>query len=279
MKTPLLSSNQTIAVAYLARGADKDSLSSFERFLSSYKRNSSGVEHSLYVIFKGFENEVDLEKAKGLFSSVPYTPAFLADDSFDIGAYIEWARMVQEDLICVFNTGSEILAPDWLRKLAANLAMPNVGLVGATASYESLRNYNSAFQAFPNIHIRSTAFMIDRDLFCNITKDLRIATKLDAFHFESGPKSITRQVLAQGKNTLLIGRNGRGYSPPFWPESDTFRQGMQKNLLVSDNQTRNYLAMPWKEKREFVIRTWGEYLSWKALQPIECIWSKEGRVI
>lgn len=268
METHLLSSNQAIAIAYLARGADKDSLSSFERFLSSYKRYSSGVEHSLYVIFKGFEHDVDLEKARGLFSSVPYTPVFLADASFDIGAYIEWARMVEEDLICILNTGSEILAPNWLRKLAVNLAMPNVGLVGATASYESLSESNSAFKAFPNIHIRSTAFMIARGLFCNITKDLRIATKLDAYLFESGPKSLTRQVLARGKNTLLVGRNGRGYSPPFWPASDTFRQGMQKNLLVSDNQTRNYLAMPWNEKRECVIRTWGEYLSGKVLASI-----------
>lgn len=265
METPLLSSKQTIAVAYLARGADKDSLYSFERFLSSYKRYCSGVGHSLYVIFKGFEHDVDLEKAKGLFSSVPYTPVFLADDSFDIGAYMEWARMVEEDFICVFNTGSEILAPDWLRKLAANLAMPNVGLVGATASYESLRNIDRAFQAFPNIHIRSTAFMIDRGLFCKITKDLRVSTKLDAYHFESGPKSLTRQVLAGGKNIMVVGRNGRGYLPPFWPKSDTFRQGMQKNLLVSDNQTRNYFALPWNGKRDYVIRTWGKYLSGKAL--------------
>ena len=257
METHLFSSNQTIAVAYLARGADKYSFASFERFLSSYKRNSSGVEHSLYVIFKGFENDVEREKARVLFRSVPFTPVFLADDSFDIGAYIEWANMVEEDLICVFNTASEILAPDWLRKLAVNLALPNVGLVGATASYESLNELNSAFKAFPNIHIRSTAFMIDRSLFCNITRDLRIATKLDAHLFESGLKSLTRQVLTQGKNILLVGSNGRGYSPSFWPASDTFRRGMQKNLLVSDNQTRNFLEMPWNEKREFVIRTWG----------------------
>src|SRR3546814_5122769 len=71
----------------------------------------------------------------------------------------------------VFNTASEILAPDWLRKLAINLAMPNVGLVGATASYESLNEFNSSFPAFPNVHIRSTAFMIDRKLFLNRSEE------------------------------------------------------------------------------------------------------------
>lgn len=255
----LFSSNQTIAVAYLARGADKNWSLSCERFVDSYRRNPAGVNHSLYVIFKGFAHNSDLEKAKAFFLGVPYKPVFLRDDRFDIGAYIEWANMIEEELICVFNTPSEILAPDWLYKFAINLAMHNVGLVGATASYESLNELNSAFRVFPNIHIRSNAFMIDRKLFCATTEGLEIINKIDAFHFESGPKSLTRQVLARGKDILLVGRNGRGYSPKFWGNSDTFRQGMQKNLLVADNQTRNYAALPWNEKREFVMRTWGDF--------------------
>lgn len=256
----MYSLNQTIAVAYIARGADKDWLLSSERFLDSYKCNQSGIKHSLYVIFKGFMHNTDLEKAKALFNSIPYKPVYLGDDSLDIGAYIEWANMIEEDLICVFNTASEILVPDWLRKLAINLAMQNVELVGATGSYESLNALNSAFPIFPNIHIRSTSFMIDRKLFVDITKGQKIANKIDAFHFESGPESLTQQVLAKGKDILLVGRNGRGYSPQFWATSDTFRQGTQKNLLVADNQTRNFSLFPWNEKREFVIRTWGKYI-------------------
>ncbi len=256
----MFSSNQTIAVAYLARGADRNWFLSFERFLNSYRCNPSGVEHSLYVIFKGFVNNTDLEKAKALFSSVPHKPVFLGDENLDIGAYIEWANMVEKDLICVFNTASEILAPDWLRKFSVNLALPNVGLVGATASYESLNEWHGAFPIFPNIHIRSTGFMMDRALFLSITKDIKIADKIDAFHFESGPKSLTRQVIAKGKEVLLVGRNGRGYSPRFWAASDIFRQGTQKNLLIADNQTRNFFALSWPAKREFVNRTWRKYI-------------------
>lgn len=257
----LFSLNKTIAIAYLARGADKDWLLSFERFLGSYGRNDSGVKHSLYVIFKGFEHNAELEQARALFRCVPHEAVFLGDDSFDVGAYIEWANGIEEELICVFNTASEILAPDWLRKLVVNLVMPNVGLVGATASYESLDDLNIGFPAFPNIHIRSTCFMIDRRLFCDLTKGYEIADKWDAYLLESGPKSLTRQVLAIGKEILLVGRNGRGYSPKFWASSDTFRQGFQKNLLVADNQTRNFSALPWGEKRVFSLRSWGEYLS------------------
>lgn len=268
----------TIAVAFLARGADLDWRSSCERFLRSYQRYRPGADHSLYVIFKGFPDDRALDEGKTLFSSVPHTPVFLSDDRFDIGAYIEWANQIDEDIICVFNTASEILAEDWLRKLQVNLAMPNVGVVGATGSYESLKEWHRAFPVFPNIHIRSTAFMIDRKLFCHITKGLVIANKLDAFYFESGPQSMTRQVLASGGEPLLVGRNGRGYSPKWWPMSDTFRQGTQCNLLVADNQTRNFAALPWWEKRQFVFRTWGNYireefmLRQKALDPGPLHW-------
>ncbi|MCP3671476.1 MAG: hypothetical protein GY814_13815 [Gammaproteobacteria bacterium] len=252
--------NQTIAVAYLARGADKDWLQSCERFFDSYMRNQSGVKHSLYVIFKGFMSDTGVVKAKALFNSTPYKPIYLDGDSLDIGAYIEWASMIDEDLICAFNTASEILAPDWLSKLTINLGLPNVGLVGATASYESSSELNSTFPPFPNVHIRSTAFMIDRKLFLNITEGLKIDSKVDAYHFESGRESLTRKVLVTGKEILLVGRNGRGYSPQSWAASDIYRQGAQNNLLIADDQTRNFSACPWNEKREFVVKTWGKYI-------------------
>jgi hypothetical protein len=250
----------TIAVAFLVRGADLGWRSSCQRFLGSYRRFRPGVEHSLYVIFKGFDDASALNDATSLLSPVPYKPMFLPDDSFDIGAYIAWANQIDEDRVCMLNMSSELLAEDWLRKLAVNLALPNVGLVGATGSYESLHDLDEAIPVFPNIHIRSNAFMINRDSFCGIAKDHVIREKPDAYLFESGPRSMTRQVIAMGQEILLVGRNGRGYSPPWWPTSDTFRLGTQSNLLVGDNQTRNFAALPWMEKRRIEMSTWGKYI-------------------
>lgn len=250
----------TIAVAFLARGADVGWHASCERFLGSYRGCRPGIEHSLYVIFKGFPDASTLDEAKKLFSNVRYKPVFTGDDSFDVGAYIEWANQIDEEIICVFNTASEILAEDWLLKLAVNLALPNVGLVGATGSYETLNEMSQSFPVFPNAHIRSNAFMIDRKAFCHITKGQVVREKLDALHFESGPQSMTRQILAMGREILLVGRNGRGYSPQWWPTSDTLRLGTQSNLLVADNQTRNFTALRWPDKRMFVLRTWGFYI-------------------
>jgi hypothetical protein len=250
----------TIAVAYICRGADPDWHSSCSRFVRSYQRFRPGTAHSLHVIFKGFGDHVPLGEAKALFGLVPHREVFLGDANFDIGAYIEWANQIDEDLICALNSSSEILAEDWLLKLVVNIMLPNVGLVGATASYESIKDWDESFPAFPNVHVRSNAFMIGRELFCRITKSQMIGDKLDAFHFESGPQSLTRKVLKSGLEIRLVGRNGRGYSPEWWPTSDTFRLGRQGNLLVADNQTRSFNEFNWEEKREFVARTWGHYI-------------------
>ena len=255
-----ISSNHTIAVAYLARGADKDSSTSFERFIDSYRRNSAGIDHAFYVIFKGFKCIKEIKEAKALFRRFSYTPVFLDDSSLDIGAYIEWANMVKEDYICSLNTSSEILSPNWLCKLYRNINRPKVGLVGATGSNDSLSELNSVFPKFPNIHIRTTGFMIDRRLFCSITNGVKISCKFDSYYFESGPKSLTRKIMAIEKKILVVGRNGRGYSPKYWSVSDTYRQGAQRNLLIADNQTRDFLAHTWSEKRKFANMTWGKYL-------------------
>lgn len=256
-----LSVTKTIAVAYLVRGADMNWLLSCERFIASYCRHQAGCEHALYLIFKGFSNSADLERAKGIFSHLPYKPLFLGDESFDLGAYIEWANIIEEEFICVLNTASEILSTNWLNKLAVNLLMPNVGLVGATGSYESLHVLNEAFPKFPNIHIRTNAFMIERKLFCGITNEVKLTDKMDAWLLESGPASLTRQVLNKGMDVFLVGQDGCAYPPKFWPLSNIYRCGKQENLLISDNQTRSFSTSLLAEKKVAALSAWGNNIA------------------
>jgi len=248
--------SQSIGVAYIARGADKDWFTSCERFLRSYIENSAGINHTLYIIFKGFSSVEELATAGAIFNCVQHTSIFLSDDNFDIGPYIEWANGINEEIICVLNSGTQIISHDWLYKLAINLLLPNVGLVGATASYESLKDLNPTFPAFRNIHIRSTGFLIKRKLFCELTFGMSMSSKIDAYQFESGRNSLTRMVIGKKLNVLVVGRNGRGYAPKNWINSQTFRLENQSNLLIADNQTRNYLALTWSEKSRCVLRTW-----------------------
>jgi hypothetical protein len=60
---------------------------------------------------------------------------------------------------------------------------------------------------------------------------------------------MTRQVQSRGLQTLVVGRNGQGYSPDSWPRSDTFRQHGQANLLIGDNQTRHFEALSLVDQR------------------------------
>jgi hypothetical protein len=53
---------------------------------------------------------------------------------------------------------------------------------------------------------------------------------------------MTKQLLAAGLKVLVVGRDGRGYEVGEWAQSGTLWQGEQTNLLVSDNQTRDYEA-------------------------------------
>ncbi len=249
-----------IAVCYLARGAEPAWEHAICRFLASYRRYVAGCNLNLYVIFKGFASVAERTRAVSLFEPLQRSVIFTADDTFDIGAYAEAAGQIAEQKICFLNTNAEILGADWLAKLARNLEPPGVGLVGATGSYESLHDLDPRFPKFPNIHIRSNAFMIDRDLFCSIARQFTFRDKLDAFLFESGPEGMTRQILSRGLDALVVGRNGQGYPWRSWPQSNTFRQDGQSNLLIADNQTRHFDALSLAEQRALARWTWGRFL-------------------
>jgi hypothetical protein len=249
-----------IAVIYLLRGADAYWDISCKNFVDSYSKFSAGLPHNLYIIFKGFTSKKELDRAENLLLAISFKKIFLQDNKFDIGAYIESTLYVKENLICFINTTSEIASNLWLSKLSTNLNLPKVGLVGATASFESLKAINNNFPCFPNPHIRSNAFMVKRKLFIKLTKNIKIINKLDAYEFESGVNSITNRVLRNGYKVMLVGANGRGYLPEFWGLSETFRQKAQDNLLIYDNQTRIFYNALFSNKSLIAKNTWGKFL-------------------
>jgi hypothetical protein len=63
---------------------------------------------------------------------------------------------------------------------------------------------------------------------------------MDAYRFECGKDGLTRQILRQGLDVLIVGRDGNGYRVEDWCRSNILYQGEQANLLVADNQTNRY---------------------------------------
>jgi hypothetical protein len=110
---------------------------------------------------------------------------------------------------------------------------------------------------YPNAHIRTNAFMIERQSFLD-TLPSSLITKKDTYLYESGPDSLTRQILRRGKRVVIVGRDGRSYDIDQWPKSGTFRLGDQRNILVQDNQTRAFQSMNSADRNVFVQMTWGD---------------------
>ena len=84
-------------------------------------------------------------------------------------------------------------------------------------------------------------------------------SKFDAYVFESGRTGLTQQVLAMGRRVLVVARDGRTFEPDDWYLSETFWRKDQRNLIISDNQTRAYDASTGEPRRYYSWLAWGPY--------------------
>jgi hypothetical protein len=82
--------------------------------------------------------------------------------------------------------------------------------------------------------------MIRRDDLLQTFSELA-PTKLAALRFESGPASLTKAMGAKSRRVLMVGKT-KAYDIGQWPMINVFRSGAQENLIISDNQTRDFDA-------------------------------------
>jgi hypothetical protein len=223
------------------------------RFVDAYRRFVPGVAHRLVIIFKGFATDEAMTAVRNVFAGLPFEEVHTSDDAFDLGAYRDAVSRVDCDRAAFLNTGSEPLSHNWLAKLDAALGLPAVGIAGATGSFEA----GVGGCDFPNVHVRTNAFMMPASLARELLGELRIVDKRDAHLAEHGLNGLTRKVVQRGLAAVIVGANGRAYAPEWWSGSRTFRQGEQANLLVADNQTRHWDEMTWPERKTSYDATWG----------------------
>lgn len=260
----------------------------FQRFLKSYLANQGGIEHDFIVLFKGFQNQEDTRPYTLLLEGISHRVFHVSDEGYDIGAYLKVAKSLEYEYFCFLNSFSLILDKDWLTKMFQQISRKGVGVVGATGSWQSiytdlqnfvneknsiyrriryhfmlkkwkeqLKEWKEHFDPFPNYHIRSNAFMISRQLLLKLNCGA-IKNKMDAYKFESGNQSLTKQVLNFDMNALVVGKDGKGYEKEEWNKSGTFWQKMQKNLLIADNQTNQYFISTEKVRQKYSFYAWGK---------------------
>jgi hypothetical protein len=240
-------------------------LAPLERFLAAYALHRPGAEHRLLVVLNGFRDESALATPRTALSDVEHDELVLERAEHDLGAYRAATERSSEPRLAFLNSYAEPLVDGWLAALTEPLSAADVGLVGATGSFESALSAAPrplkllralAHPPFPNPHVRTNGFAIDREL-AERLRWPRPRTKGAALRIESGRRGLSRQVRALGYRTLVVGRDGRGYDVADWPSSRTFRSGVQENLLVADNRTVQYAQAGEAERRRLAAMAWG----------------------
>lgn len=261
-------------------------------FLRSYHDHPPGAEHELVIVLNGAQPQgaggtrntgagnaggaLSRETLLAELGETKHRLIVLDRPVPDLAAYGLAARELSQARLCFTNSRSVALTDRWLSMLTRALDEPNVGLAGATASWETqarwirgrarywpyqlarLRRARREYPHFPNPHIRTTSFMLARELVLAL-KLHEVSDKRDAHLLESGRRSITRQIQDRAMRAVVVGCDGRVYGIKNWAVSRTYRSGEQDNLLVADSGTRDWqLASP-RLKRRLSHDAWGEY--------------------
>jgi hypothetical protein len=260
----------------------------FSRFVDSYRKNSGGVAHDLLLVFNGFASDADTLPFLEVLGDRSSSKLLVPTASFDINGYFAAARAVEARFVCFLNSHSVFEDQDWLAKLHAHVSRAEVGIAGATGSYESLYStyreaserykgkplhralafgagrvlarlkFAGSFDPFPNPHIRTNAFMLDRRRMLDLDPGF-LRSKIDAHRFECGKRGMTRRIVESGLGAVVVGKDGQAYEVDRWFESATFRSGDQRNLLVSDNRTRLFAAAAPSLQRRLSFEAWGQH--------------------
>ncbi len=228
-----------------------------ERFLASYGAHAAGADHELLFVLNGFD-----AGAPAPPRSFPGETLALERPLLDLAAYRRAAAHTRAKRLVFINSYGVVLDDGWLGKLDA--ALDGGGLVGCSGSWESarsaaprpLRLLRRAYPAFPNPHLRTSAFGLSRDLLEQLHWP-EPKSKQAALRLEAGGDSLTRQVLARGLPAVVVGRDGASYEPARWPESATFRAGGQQNLLLADNRTEQWEQADPALRRRLEQMAWG----------------------
>lgn len=210
-----------IAVVYLAFNSEGQK--PMWEFFNSYMMHHAGRIHSLIVHH--------------------------AREGQDLLHYRYVALGISSDYVLFLNTHTTIKAHGWLDLMMRQTESRNVNLVGSMGSWESCPNDGVSF---PNPHIRTNGFLVERKKFLEIS-DRRFRTKGECYDFESGPGNMASRL-----SSIVAGADGKGYFLNEMLASRTFRLGGQENLLFSDNQTRHYDAAGPEERARLRELAWGE---------------------
>jgi len=186
----------------------------------------------------------------------------------DKRAYAKACRKITEfSHLLIMNSNAIIHAENWAQLYQDALVKTRGrALIGATGSWEAM---TSIGVTFPNPHIRTSAFLVDRKRFLDAYGDERF-TKRDSYLMESGPDSLTNRYISVGDPVLVLNKSGQLFEPKDWAKSKTYRSSNQEKLLIGDLKTYRFHYLTKRRRLDISERCWGKeksatggfFLSW-----------------
>lgn len=260
----------TISVIYLAYYNENAGygLNVIKDFINSYKNHPAGIKHSLKFIAK---NWTDINAAKEflkLAKEVNAEVIELPDDGWDLGAYFRASETIKSDYLFFLGSSSKILADNWL--LHFYNAFKNdkkVKIAGPMGSWEDPKK-----NFFPNFHIRTCSFMIDRKIFLEYKKITKFPeTKIDTYQIEHGDNSLSQYILKKGFNAVVVDSDGKVFNPEEWPTSATYNTLSNEKLLISDKNAERFHEHGKNVRQYTEFHTWGQVLTDREYKAFEKI--------
>jgi hypothetical protein len=249
-------SQEPVAIVYIARVTNEEEIELVDKFIKSLARYEVGANYKLYICFKDIKMK-NLKIIRRILKETTYNEIFLPSGGYDIGSYSIIAKQISENKVIFFNTSTEVKKNNWLAKMMMNINKKYF-IIGGSGSFETLSPVIQNHPIFPNPHIRTNGFLIDREFFLNITKEIEIKNKEEAWNIESGRNSLSAKIFKIDGQVCVVDKFGIGYDFERWPVSKTFRSSNQKNILFSDNRVREYANSESNYKNLLYLNTWGD---------------------
>ena len=217
------------------------------KFAESYAKYPPGVEHDMCVAIKD-----DVVSTFPFPRTAEWLP--VGNYGYDIGPFLRIARERQEQYDCVVLLGvyARILTDGWLKKLTD--ALDTYAVASATGSFQQgISSYAR------NPSLRTTAFAISPKLLTKLwpttveTQKTSMCDKQECYEFEHGNRSIYRRAVAAGHKGAVVGID-RAYPEGEWNQSCTFWKAEQRNLIVADNHTDNWVKSDVAMRNIYTLR-------------------------
>lgn len=284
-----------IDIVYLSRGEDYGT-DGYMNFLNSYREHPTKIEHNLVILAKGWGNNPQGYKdLVEIAKNNNYRIIDLPDDGFGTAAFFRATKILQSKYILFLTASSEILSNNYLENLYHYIQKEDVGLVGAMGAWnrpetvicKELQKYSGSIfywlrkmkilhrfknseellwhlnvkeTTFPNYSIRTTGYMIEREIFLEYIDTVDFPKlRVDGFCIEHGKNSLTKFILNKKRmKALVVGVDGKAYEPQDWDKSNTFLCPESRNLLIADRHCHSYKLADNKMKRLLEQQAWGK---------------------